>query len=143
MELIVVIAVISILARLALPSFQESVIRARAAAAMGDVDVVRTAAANYHARANQWPADAPAGVVPPELVEDLPEGFTFERDGYRLDWEIWVLPDGIPPHTGPRTLVGVSIVTDEELLGNAVGGLMGGSGWYSMGNAYTFLIEGA
>lgn len=142
-ELIVVIAVISILARLALPTFQESVIRARAAAALGDVDVVRTAAANYHARSNRWPADAPPGVVPPDLLEDLPEGFTFEREGFKLDWEVWALPDGIPPHTGPRTVVGVAIVTDDELLGNAIGGLMSGNGWYSMGNTYTFLVEGA
>ena len=51
-EMVVVVAVVSILARIALPSFEEAIIRARAAAAMGDVEVVQTAAANYHTRTN-------------------------------------------------------------------------------------------
>ena len=141
-EMVVVAAVVSILARIALPNVQEALVRARAVAALGDVDVVRTAAANYHSRSNEWPAEAPPGVVPPELLADLPEGFTFERGAYQLDWEQWSLPDGIPPHSGPKTLIGVSIATTDDLLGNAVAGLIGNNGWYSMGNNYTFLVEG-
>ena len=86
-EVIVVAAVVSILARIALPNLQEAITPARAAAALGDIQVVRTAAAEYYARSNQWPAEAPVGVVPPELVGELPEGFTFERWLYHLDWE--------------------------------------------------------
>ena len=141
-EMVVVVAVVSIIARIALPNVQEAVIRARAVAALGDVEVVRTAAANYHARSNEWPAEAPPGVVPPELVAELPEGFTFDRGEYQLDWERWSLPDGIPPHSGAKTLIGVSIATPDDLLGNAVAGLIGNNGWYSMGNSYTFLVEG-
>lgn len=141
-EMVVVAAVVSILARIALPNFQESVVRARAVSAVGDVAVVRTAAANYHARSNLWPTETSPGVVPPELVADLPEGFTFERGEYQLDWEHWSLPDGIPPHTGAKTLIGVSIITADDLLGNAVAGLIGSNGWYSMGRSYTFLVEG-
>ena len=81
-------------------------------------------------------------MVPPELLADLPDGFTFERDEYQLDWEQWSLPDGIPPNSGPMTLIGVSIATTDDLLGNAVAGLIGNNGWYSMGNSYTFLVEG-
>jgi prepilin-type N-terminal cleavage/methylation domain-containing protein len=141
-EMVVVVAVVSILARIALPNLQESVIRARAAAAMGDVDVVRTAAANYHARTNLWPVETPPGVVPPELTQDLPEGFIFERGEYQLDWEHWSLPDGLPPHTAAKTLIGVSIITSDDLLGNAVAALIGNNGWYSLGRSYTFLVEG-
>ena len=140
-EIVVVVAVVSILARIALPNFEEAVIRARAAAALGDVEVVRTAAANYHARTDQWPAEATPGVVPPELVQDLPEGFAFDRGGYQLDWDRWSLPDGLPRGTGPRVLVGVSIQTPDELLGNAVAALIGDRGWYSLGHANTFLID--
>ncbi len=140
-EMVFVAAVVSIVARIALPSFPESVIRTRAISALGDVDVVRTAAANYHARSNLWPSETPPGVVPPELVADLPEGFAFERGEYQLDWEQWSLPDGIPPHTGAKTLIGVSIITTDDLLGNAVAALIGNNGWYSMGNSYTFLVE--
>ena len=141
-ELVVVVAVVSILARIALPSVEEAIARARAAAAVGDVEVVRTAAANYHARTNQWPAEAQPGVVPPELIEDLPDGFTFDRETYALDWERWTLPGGISEGAFPRTLLGVSIATPDELLGNAVAALIGDGGWYSLGHNSTFLIDG-
>jgi prepilin-type N-terminal cleavage/methylation domain-containing protein len=140
-EMMVVVAVVSILARIALPNLQEAAIRARAVAALGDVDVIRTAAANYHARTNDWPAEAAAGVVPPELVADLPDGFTFTRGEYHLDWERWSLPEGIPG-SNAQVLLGVSIATDDELLGNAVASLVGRNGWYSLGHSNTFLIDG-
>jgi prepilin-type N-terminal cleavage/methylation domain-containing protein len=140
-ELIVVLAVVSILARIALPNLQEAMIRARATAALGDVEVVRAAAASYYARTNEWPADAAVGEVPPELVGDLPEGFSFDRGAYRLDWDRWSLPNGVPGSTVPRILLGVSVATDDELLGNAVAGLVGTTGWYSLGHSNTFLID--
>jgi prepilin-type N-terminal cleavage/methylation domain-containing protein len=141
-ELVVVVAVVSILTRIALPNVQEALLRARATAARGDVEVVRTAALNYYARTSQWPAEAAAGELPPELVGDLPEGFTFDRGTYLLDWDRWTLPDGLPGSPEPRTLVGVSVSTDDELLGNAVAALVGPSGWYSLGHSNTFLIDG-
>jgi prepilin-type N-terminal cleavage/methylation domain-containing protein len=141
-EMLVVVAIVSILARIALPNLQEAAIRARAAAALGDVEVVRTAAANYHARTNEWPAEAAPGTVPAELVQDLPEGFSFDKGAYRLDWERWALPDGLPD-SGAHTLIGVSIATDDELLGNAVAALVGPNGWYSVGHSNTFLIDGS
>jgi prepilin-type N-terminal cleavage/methylation domain-containing protein len=141
-ELVLVVAILSILARLALPSLQEATLRARAAAALGDVEVVRTAAANYHARTNAWPADAVAGQVPPELVSDLPEGFTFDRGEYQLDWDRFSLPVGMPGWSGGRTLLGVSVTTPDELLGNAVAALVGTGGWYGIGHTNTFLIDG-
>jgi len=145
-EVVVVVAVVSILTRIVLPNVQEAAIRARAVAALGDVEVVRTAAANYHARTNEWPAEAPAGQVPPELVADLPEGFGFDRGAYQLDWDRWNLPAGLPgapPGSGPHTLLGVSVATTDALLGNAVAGLVNRNGWYSLGASNTFLIDGS
>ena len=141
-EVIVVVALVSIIARIALPNVQEALTRARAAAAVGEVDVVRTAAAAHYARTRQWPQDAPAGVVPTGLEEDLPEGFSFDRGAYLLDWERWTLPDGLPDGSGPEILLGISIATEDELLGNTVAALMGPQGWYALGNHATFLVEG-
>ena len=140
-EAVTVAALVSILARIALPNVQESITRARAAAAVVDVEVVRTAAAAYFARSNEWPAEAPAGVVPSEIEQDLPEGFTFERGTYELDWERWALPHGLPNGAGPEVLLGISIATEDEMLGNAVAALMGDRGWYSLGHTATFLIQ--
>ena len=141
-EMVVVAAVMSILARIALPNFQEAVIQARAASALGDVNVVRNCCSQLPRPFQQMARRGPPWGVPPELLADLPDGFTFERDEYQLDWEQWSLPDGIPPNSGPMTLIGVSIATTDDLLGNAVAGLIGNNGWYSMGNSYTFLVEG-
>lgn len=139
-EVAMAVAVLSILTRLALPNIQEALMRARAAAAFGDVEVVRTAVAAYHERANQWPAEAPAGVVPAGLEEDLPAGFSFDRGDYQLDWDRWEIPaDSV---AAERTLLGISIATGNSLLGNAVAGLIGPQGWYTLGNNATFLIEG-
>jgi prepilin-type N-terminal cleavage/methylation domain-containing protein len=140
-EVAMVLAIVSILARIALPNFQEAILRARATAAVGDVEVVRTAAAAFYARSNQWPDEAPAGVVPEGLAADLPDGFTFDRGDYQLDWERWTLPE-VQGSAGSNTLLGVSIATDDELLGNAVAALMGPQGWYTLGNNATFLVSG-
>ena len=34
------------------------------------------------------------------------------------------------------------MATTDPLLGNAVAAPAGGDGWYSLGNSYTFLVEG-
>jgi len=137
-----VVAVASILTRIALPTVQESIVRARAAAALGDVEVVRLAAAAYYARTNEWPAEAPPGMVPEGLEEDLPAGFSFDRETYLLDWERWTLPSGLPDGSGPRILLGISIAAEDNLLANAVAALLGPQGWYSLGNNATFLVDG-
>ncbi len=85
---------------------------------------MRTAAAAHYTRTREWPQDAPAGVVPTGLEEDLLEGFSFDRGAYLLDWERWTLPDG----SGPEILLGISIATEDELLGNAVAALIGAAG---------------
>jgi prepilin-type N-terminal cleavage/methylation domain-containing protein len=139
-ELALVLAIVSIIVRIALPSVQEALTRARATAAVGDVEIVRVAAAAYYARSSEWPEDAPAGVVPEGLAQDLPVGFSFERGAYRLDWDRYALADSLPG-SGARTLFGISIATDDRLLGNAVAALIGPRGWYTLGNHATFLVE--
>ena len=75
-------------------------------------------------------------------MADLPAGFTFNRGEYQLDWEQWSLPDGVGDDSGPHLLLGISITTSDSLLGNAVASLVGSNGWYSLGNSYTFFVDG-
>ncbi len=140
-EVLVVLVVLSILARIAIPHFHEALLRARAAHALGDINVVETAAEQYYADTNEWPPDTSPGEVPPELVSYLPDNFSFTYDGYLLDWDNWSLPEGLPQHPGTGILVGVSITTDEPELGNALAQLLGPNGWYTLGNSYTKLIQ--
>ena len=142
-EVLTVAVVVSTLVRMSIPSFHEVLLKARAAEVAGDVEVVRVALASYHADRHGWPADGYTGLIPSGLEPYLPEGFSFVRAGYQLDFESWLLPTGIPPNPGLRGLVGVSVVTEDRALGQAVLDLLGGAmAGYALGDAYTFVIEG-
>jgi prepilin-type N-terminal cleavage/methylation domain-containing protein len=142
-EILMVIVIIGTLARIAIPNYQGMTRKARAADVIGNFEVVRVAVFSYNADTHRWPPDVNRGQVPPELENYLPEGFDFTFDGYLLDWENWVLPDGLPSQPGTGVILGVSLVTDNEDLGNEVLNLLGESAaTYSIGDHYTYILEG-
>ena len=141
-EVLTVAVVMGTLVRIALPNFHEVLLRARAAEVVGDFEVVRLAVAGYYTDRGEWPPDSYTGVVPEGLDPYLPDNFSFEGAGYRLDWENWVLPDGLPQAPEVRSLLGISVVTTDRELGQAVLKLLGGGmAAYNLGDAYTFVIE--
>lgn len=140
-ELLVVVMLIGILARIALPTYNGLMTRARAAAALGDINAIRVAAFSYHADHHRWPADVNRGIVPPELVPYLGEGFSFDKEHYLLDWDNWMLPDGTPSKPNISVLLGVSLTTSDEAFGQALIDLVGEqSVQYTIGEHYTFII---
>lgn len=142
-EVVVVVLFLGILARIAIPSYQQVVYRARAAAALGDINTVRLAAYEYNINTNEWPADVYPGEVPPELEPYLGENFTFDRGHYQLDWENWMMPDGSPKHGGTGVLLGISLTTTDEKLGAALEAVVGTDrAHYTLGDNYTFIIAG-
>ena len=143
-EATVVVLFLGILARIAAPAYLQVAHRARAAAALGDINTVRLAAYEYNLDTNEWPADVNPGIVPPELEPYLGETFTFEREHYQLDWENWVMPDGSPRHPSTGVLLGVSLVTSDEQLGAALEEVVGTeTAHYTLGDNYTFIIAAA
>lgn len=140
-ELLVVVAIIGILAALAIPNMRTVLMRARATEVAADLDVVRVAAVQYHANALSWPPESASGEIPAELVDYLPAGFTFQGDGYELDFERWSLPSGLPGDPATRMLIGVSVTTESNDLGNAVAQFLGGSILFSVGNTHTVVID--
>lgn len=141
-EVLTVAVVMGTLIRIALPNFHEILLKARAAEVVGDFETVRVAILNYHAEHLTWPDDAYTGQIPIGLAEFLPDNFTFFRAGYRLDWENWVLPDGLPKYPETGVLLGISIDTEDAELGQAVIDLIGGGmAHYTLGQKYTFVIE--
>ena len=70
--------------------------RARAVAAVAQVDVIASAARDYDSDFYAFPEDTGLGVVPPGFVEYLPENFSFDGEGYQLDWENMSFPSGFP-----------------------------------------------
>jgi type II secretory pathway pseudopilin PulG len=143
-EALLVLVTLSIVVRIAVPNLQWLLRRARATEILGEVSRVETAAAQYMAERFRWPPDAPAGEIPPGLGSFLGEGYTFEHEGYTLDWESWELPDGLPSDPDVRALVAVTVVPATPSLEDALRGLVSGSpGWFVVGDSYTFVVEPA
>lgn len=140
-EMLVSAAIVGILAGLAIPNMRTILLRARATELAGDMDVVRVATQSYQADHHAWPAEANAGEVPPELVPYLPDGYSFVRDGYNLDFENWSLPGGLPGDPNTHTLIGVSVVVTDDTLGNALVELLGSAIIFSVGNTHTIVID--
>lgn len=141
-ELMIVIMIIGILARIAVPAYEHVRLRARAAQAIGHINTIRVAAYSYYASVGEWPPDVTRGNVPPELRPFLGQDFTFQREGYLLDWDHWVLPDGTPSRPETGVLVGVSVVAADPALGRAMVGLVGESvARFTINEHHTFIIE--
>ena len=140
-ELLVVAAIVGILTGLAIPNMKTVLLRARATELAGDMEVVRVATQSYNGENHGWPSESSPGAVPPELVPYLPEGYSFTRDGYDLDYENWSLPGGLPGDPGTHTLIGVSVVVGDPLLGNALVELLGKAIIFSVGGTHTVVID--
>lgn len=142
-EALTVVFILGILARLALPAIHQIGVRIDAAKVAGDFQAIRVAALNYNADTRRWPADAPPGVVPLELVPYLEDDFTFEGEGHTMDWDRYELPDGLPDVRGGGVLVGVSVHTPDPALGAAVVDVLGRNrAHFGIGSRRTYLLEG-
>ena len=140
-ELLVTAAIIGILAGLAIPNMKTILLRARATELAGDMDVVRVATQTYNGYTHTWPSETAAGTVPPELTPYLPDGYSFVRNGYELDFENWSLPAGLPGDPSTHTLIGVSVVVADPMLGNALMELLGSAIVFSVGSTHTVVID--
>ncbi len=140
-ELLVTVAIVGILAGLAIPNMRPMLLRARAAEVVGDLEVVRVAAASYNGQNHTWPAETGDGAVPSGMAEFLPDNFSFARDGYTLDFENWSLPSGLPGDPSTRTLIGVSVTVEDPALGNALVELLGSAVVFSVDNTHTIVID--
>jgi len=141
-EVLTVAVVMGTLVRIAVPNFHEILLKARATEVLGDFETVRVAVINYQADNHQWPEDGYTGQIPSGLEEYLPANFDFDGPGYRLDWENWVLPSGLPKSPDTGVLLGISVVTEDRELGQAVLDLLGSAmAHYALGDTYTFVVE--
>ena len=140
-ELLVAVSIVGILAGLAIPNMRNVTLRARATAVFGDLAVVRQAVLDYNADQNSWPADAATGVVPPELTGFIPDGFSFQGQGYELDFENQNLPSGLPGNPNVSRMVGAAITVTDAPLNNAILEVLGGTIVFSIGNTHTVVFD--
>ena len=140
METITVLLLLSIIVRIAIPQVQDILTRARAREVRATFSAVEGAANRLSLENIPWPPDAAAGVVPPVLAEKLPEGFSFDRGRYQLDWENWTLPEGTPGDSTVLGLIGISITTSDRSLGLALMELIPVNAKFALGETYTFIF---
>lgn len=140
-EIMIVAAVVGILAGLAIPNLRTMLYKARAVEIASEMDVVRVAALQYNADHLIWPVEAGLGSIPAGLSPFLPENYSFTKDGYQLDYENWALPSGLPGDPNARGLIGVSVVVDDAIMGNALVEFLGNAIIISVSTTHTIAVD--
>jgi prepilin-type N-terminal cleavage/methylation domain-containing protein len=140
-EVLIVMIIVGLLVKIAFPRYHEMKRQAIAGKAAADYNALKLAAYAYHTEFQTWPAEAAAGTVPPELVNDLPEGFSFDRIEYTLDWQNWQLPSGLPQFPAQNALMALTISTTDSLLALTILNKLGSrTVHFNSGNSTTFVI---
>ena len=140
-ELLVTVSIVGILAGLAIPNMRNMTFRARATTVAADLEVLRVATLSFNGDQHTWPAEVASGVVPPELVGFLPDGFSFAGNGYELDFENVPLITGLPGDPNASLLIGASVTAADDRLSAGIVELLGGSVVFSVGNTHTVVID--
>ena len=139
-EAVTLLLLIGIIARVAIPPMGEVLIRARATQIRATFTAVEGAANRLSLENLPWPPDAEAGVVPQLLAQRLPRGFSFDRNGYQLDWQNWALPEGMPGDPSVQGLIGISVTIADPSLGLALMDIVPLSTKFALGETYTFIF---
>ena len=140
-ELLIVVTIVGILSAIAVPKYIDLKRRANTTKVLGDFQAVRVAVMSFFADSAYFPAEVPAGVMPPNLQKYLPVGFQFTRAQWTLDYENWNVGQQ-PEFPNSESLIGVSVTTDDPVLGETTSRLLGNVPQFSVGNTYTFMISG-
>jgi prepilin-type N-terminal cleavage/methylation domain-containing protein len=136
-ELLTVLIVMGVLASIALLKYFDLKDQARTAQVNGDFAVVRIADMGYWAETNKHPVEVGPGVVPPELVQYLPNGFKFDHagEGYVLDY------DNLGPGGGYQ--VGITVTATNNHMSAVLERVFGHqSPFFRSGNALTYILVG-
>lgn len=117
-ELLITMALIGLLVRIAVPRYSDMKRRAIDASILGDVHAIRIAAYTHYTEHGAFPPDAGVGQLPTQLIENLPTGFSFDRIDYDYDWHVWTAING---SGNSETLIGITVVvTDSRLAAQLV-----------------------
>jgi len=141
LELLIVCAMITIVANIAIPGMYEGIYRAKASAIMEDFNLVRTMVHQHYADHSFYPPEVGAGTEPPELTPYLQNRLLWTHQDYQYDWELWVDDAGNPTQPTTGVLVGFSVVTTDPKLVNALRKLYKGTILNTLPNHTTFIIE--
>jgi prepilin-type N-terminal cleavage/methylation domain-containing protein len=116
-ELMVVVTIIGLIARIAVPKLNAFRTRARASHIVNDLETIRSAAFHFAADSGRWPEDVGMGTVPPGIVQYLPPALTFNPDpGIVYGWRLTGMPGGDPGQATEATTMGMGAQVDDDDL---------------------------
>ena len=131
LELTVVVMIIGIVAGIALPSFRNTLFKADAAHIVVDVTTIRVAAYDHLAENGSFPSGGGWGVVPPQMVPHLADGFEFSYKNVQYLWWGFTFADS-DNFWGTRSL-GIVMISypDQPRLSEAMKSHMGPEAFWS------------
>jgi prepilin-type N-terminal cleavage/methylation domain-containing protein len=116
-EVMIVATIIAILTRIALPKYRQVRTRARAAAIISELNVVRGAAYQSFENRGVWPADAATGKIPTHLTTLLPGSLSFQPEkAVSYDWRLTGMPGGNPSKATTSATMGMGVSTSDLIL---------------------------
>lgn len=139
-ELMVVISILGVLARLSMPVLASMRRDAIAADVAGDFNVIRAAAVAQYEATGSYPADGATGQAPPGMAPFLPRGFSFTKKDYQLDWEHWVVADSTGGAQVDYVLAVTVVAPDETLQRQLLVTLGRNCTHWSVDDASTFVV---
>ncbi|MGE5230860.1 MAG: type II secretion system protein [Deltaproteobacteria bacterium] len=139
-DLMIVLLVITILAGMVVMRSIELKHRALAAQVASDMENVRLAAFTKFYDTGAWASAPGQGVVPPELVPYLGNGFSFSKPEYTLAFENFVPPGGGPSATYE---IAIRFSSSNQALVNTVLQVVGNrSPYIVLGNDVAVVLVG-
>ena len=133
-ELLVVVLIIAILTTIAVPNIRRVLMKARAAEAVGDLQVLRVAVFSYLGDKQEWPPDASVGVVPAGLAPYLPDGWNMTKESYVMNYDNWT-------SVGQVDFIAVTVEVADTDFGSYVVDMLGPNAWTNGSFKFTWVIE--
>jgi len=103
---------------------------------------VRSTVDDYYVDSTSYPPTAAMGLIPPELANMMPIGFSFVRSGYQLQYNNWTVATSLSGYPSTSTIIGITVQTDDARLGQLVLKQLANLPHFQSGNDYTFIIIG-
>lgn len=140
-ESVVVLLIVGILVRLAIPPINAAKRQAVAAHVIGDFTTIRLAAFDVHAATGSWPSTGGTGRIPAGMANSLPRRFRFSYRNVTYRWRSWALPNGLPSNPGQPALLGLEVSTSDRALMASIKGLYRGSVAFGTSTRLTLVVQ--
>lgn len=142
-EIMIVITIIGLVARIALPRVSQFRLKGRAARIVADLEVVRGAAFHVLGDSARWPLAPGLGVIPPEMQVYLPPGLSFHPEpGVVYDWRLTDMPGGDPGQAGAGATMGMGAEVDDPDLRTELQRALAGQATLTSGSTVYWLLWG-